>query len=57
MLNFGNFIQVYVFTANHHLKRPEKKDVTTCDEPTWPCLAAWSGCGTAGSGGMQVWNG
>ena len=28
MLSFCDFIQVYVFTTNHHLKAPDKKGVT-----------------------------
>ena len=26
MLNFGDFIQVYVFTTNHHLKRERERE-------------------------------
>ena len=39
MLNFGDFIQVYVFTTNHHLNRlgglslPRKSVVRLTDHP------------------------
>ena len=35
----------------------KKKNVTTCDHPTWLGPAAWAGCGTVGASGLQVWNG
>ena len=37
MLNFSDFIQVYVFTTNHHLKhrigqkKKKKKTLTSCE--------------------------
>ena len=44
MLNFCDFIQVFVFTRNHHLNMVTANYMTDCGQLTVPACDGWMTC-------------